>query len=80
MIGQISQGRAVFHVQHVDESEDQIGIGCGVGHDHVGALPAVLAVHHIDHVQGIAGRPGGRKLTDWQTADVLEKSLGSEDA
>ncbi len=55
LVGHVGELGAVLDAEQLREAEHEVAVGAGVGDDDVGALPAVLAEDHVDHVQRLAG-------------------------
>lgn len=51
LIRHVGQCRPVRVAEEMQEAEDEVALGGGVGDDDVGTLPAVLVVDDIDHVE-----------------------------
>ncbi|MDQ1367426.1 MAG: hypothetical protein QOE57_3468 [Acidimicrobiaceae bacterium] len=52
-VGQGGQLRAVIETEQSQQPEHDVAVGAGVGDDHLGASPAVLAVDEVDHMQRV---------------------------
>jgi len=58
LVGYVGERRAVLEAEEPEQPEHHVGVGAGVGDHDVGALAAVLAVEHVDDMQGVPDRAG----------------------